>query len=562
MEFAEFISIPKLDGVILHSPFCTKFNGTLCITGHHIILSSRQEGAEELWILHKCIDHVDKKLNMVNNVHRGGTIIIKCKDFRIIQLEIATTPEFNAIYTTIDKIHFLDDIPQSYPFFYRPMYNILEDGYTLFRPETEYAKVLSSDDWRLSFVNKDFSICPTYGSIVVVPRRVSDEVLIASALFRDGGRFPVFSYKHENGAVLLRSSQPLVGSNLRRCRQDELILNSILFFDKRGYIIDTRSTNLLSHCKSKGGGSEPDQHYTQWKKLHRPLDKVSHGLLESLTKLVEACNDTGCSSDKWISRLESSGWLGHVLSTLSVSCLVAQCLELEGCPVLVHGTKGMDSTLLVTSLTQIILNPDCRTVRGLQALIEREWVQAGYPFTTRHRFSCYSNSQDGRNKQNNATFLLFLDCVHQIHKQFSLSFEFTIDYLIELFEQSYFSQYGTFLGDCEKERQFFKLFTRTTSLWSYLNRPDIIVKYLNPVYEPNSHIIWPSVAPVSIVLWRELFLRWVVDQKHQKFAGEIIKNIVAEDKEIRSLTVKLRKSALDLYKGLQSTKTSTTSGND
>lgn len=53
MEFAEFISIPKLDGVILHSPFCTKFNGTLCITGHHIILSSRQEGAEELWVINE-----------------------------------------------------------------------------------------------------------------------------------------------------------------------------------------------------------------------------------------------------------------------------------------------------------------------------------------------------------------------------------------------------------------------------------------------------------------------------------------------------------------------------
>lgn len=84
-------------------------------------------------ILHKCIDHVDKKLNMVNNIQKGGNIIIKCKDFRIIQLEISRTSEFNAIYATIDKIHSLDDIPLSYPFFYRPMYNILEDGYTLFR---------------------------------------------------------------------------------------------------------------------------------------------------------------------------------------------------------------------------------------------------------------------------------------------------------------------------------------------------------------------------------------------------------------------------------------------
>lgn len=113
---------------------------------------------------------------------------------------------------------------------------------------------------------------------------------------------------------------------------------------------------------------------------------------------------------------------------------------------------------------------------------------------------------------------------------------------------------GTFLGDCEKERQTYKLFTRTTSLWSYLNRPDIIVKFLNPVYEPNSGIIWPSVAPVSIVLWKELFLRWIVNQSHQRKAEEIIRNIISEDKEIRSVTNKLRKCALDLCKEIQSTK--------
>lgn len=77
-----------------------------------------------------------------------------------------------------------------------------------------------------------------------------------------------------------------------------------------------------------------------------------------------ACNDTTCSSDKWLSRLESSNWLTLVLNALNAACVVAQCLDQEGSPVLVHGGKGLDSTLIVTSLVQIILNPDCRTARG------------------------------------------------------------------------------------------------------------------------------------------------------------------------------------------------------
>lgn len=55
----------------------------------------------------------------------------------------------------------------------------------------------------------------------------------------------------------------------------------------------------------------------------------------------------------------------------SVLCIFLR----EGASVLVHGTEGQDSTLQVTSLAQIILDPACRTIRGFQGLVEREWLQ-------------------------------------------------------------------------------------------------------------------------------------------------------------------------------------------
>lgn len=54
MEFAELISTPKLDGVILHTTSNEPVDGTLCITGHHLILSSRREGVQELWVYCEC----------------------------------------------------------------------------------------------------------------------------------------------------------------------------------------------------------------------------------------------------------------------------------------------------------------------------------------------------------------------------------------------------------------------------------------------------------------------------------------------------------------------------
>lgn len=66
--------------------------------------------------------------------------------------------------------------------------------------------------------------------------------------------------------------------------------------------------------------------------------------------------------------------------------------------MLVHGAEGMDSTLQVCSLAQIILNPAVRTIRGFQWLIEREWINAGHPFQTRCSKSgfAFSSSQTNR----------------------------------------------------------------------------------------------------------------------------------------------------------------------
>lgn len=61
MEFAELIKTPRADGVVLHRPFMPTVEGTLCLTGHHLILSSRQDNTEELWLLHTNIDSIEKR---------------------------------------------------------------------------------------------------------------------------------------------------------------------------------------------------------------------------------------------------------------------------------------------------------------------------------------------------------------------------------------------------------------------------------------------------------------------------------------------------------------------
>lgn len=107
---------------------------------------------------------------------------------------------------------------------------------------------------------------------------------------------------------------------------------------------------------------------------------------------------------------------------------------------------------------------------------------------------------------------------------------------------------GTFLGNCEADRKDLNLHKMSTSLWSYLNRPDILTSVLNPMYEPNKAAIWPSVAPVSLVLWNELYLRWVIDQTQNKKAMTKMQNLIQNDKNLRSKVIKLRRQLVDLHK--------------
>lgn len=58
------------------------------------------------------------------------------------------------------------------------------------------------EKWRLSTVNRDYSVCPSYPPAVIVPKSIDDDTLKKAAKFRQGGRFPVLCYYHKkNGMV-------------------------------------------------------------------------------------------------------------------------------------------------------------------------------------------------------------------------------------------------------------------------------------------------------------------------------------------------------------------------
>ena len=140
--------------------------------------------------------------------------------------------------------------------------------------------------------------------------------------------------------------------------------------------------------------------------------------------------------------------------------------------VIVSDPDGRNFGILVTSLVQVLLDPYYRSLLGLQALIQKDWVTKGFPFRARlghirslsksstvseHiRTASFKGKDDRRDKDLNYSgespvFVLFLECLHQLLRQNPLEFEYTEQFLVLLYDASHASLFSTFLFDSSFE---------------------------------------------------------------------------------------------------------------
>ncbi|CAG0889854.1 unnamed protein product [Cyprideis torosa] len=82
--------------------------------------------------------------------------------------------------------------------------------------------------WRISKVNENFELSPSYPRYVIVPAGITDQMLVEVAKFRGSRRFPAVVWRHPGtGAVIARCSQPEVGIMGWRCTEDEELMRAI-----------------------------------------------------------------------------------------------------------------------------------------------------------------------------------------------------------------------------------------------------------------------------------------------------------------------------------------------
>ncbi|GAB5593661.1 phosphatidylinositol-3-phosphatase ymr1 [Umbelopsis nana] len=525
------------------------FSGTLHLTDHNLIFS-HSEG--ELWIPYPIIHYVERRPQSTSsNLY---PLYIKCRDFLIFTLCMPNDRDAQDVFDVVQKLTCISSTEQLYAYSFqpRPLYTST-DGWKLYDPVAEFERmgVGKIDSWRFSSINRDYSFSPTYPRVLVVPSKISDNVLNYAAKYRSKARIPALSYLHwANKATITRCSQPMVGIKQARSIQDEKLIEAIFASNvpnglngqvvygstAANLIIDARPMANAVGNVARGAGTENMENYRNCKKKYTGIDNI-HVMRDSLARMCDAMQGSesiGGMINKFA--LQRSNWLKHISSLLDGTLVIVKSVHIFNSHVLVHCSDGWDRTAQLVSIAELCLDPFYRTYRGFQILIEKEWVAFGHKFADRcghisneKYFINLANTggsaaantiKDMQNKlyksgfhqrETSPVFHQFLDCVFQLIKQYPARFAFNEKMLSELHYHVYSCQFGTFLFNSEYERTQNQPQSKTCSIWDYFNSN--YDEFTNPDYDPKldqdiSHdggVLLPD--PKNVQYWASLFGR-------------------------------------------------------
>uniref|UniRef100_A0A8C9U4F0 phosphatidylinositol-3,5-bisphosphate 3-phosphatase n=1 Tax=Scleropages formosus TaxID=113540 RepID=A0A8C9U4F0_SCLFO len=393
--------------------------------------------------------------------------------------------------------------------------------------------------WRITKINKKYRLCSSYPEQLLVPAWVTDTELESVATFRSWKRFPAVVYRHQStGAVISRCAQPEVSWWGWRSADDEHLIQSIaractmdtgsrstessnvaqlsaVYFDAhtthksvvdaRGprsqklLILDARSYAAAVANRAKGGGCEYPEYYPNCEVVFMGMANI-HSIRRSFHSLRLLCTQMPDPTN-WLSALEGTKWLQHLSLLIKAALLVANAVDRDHRPVLVHCSDGWDRTPQIVALSKILLDPYYRTIEGFQVLVEMEWLDFGHKFADR----CGHGENWEDINERCPVFMQWLDSVHQLQRQFPCCFEFNEAFLVKLVQHTYSCLFGTFLCNSRREREERRIQERTCSVWSLLrpNNP----AFHNVLYSAHSEAVLQPVYHVrSLMLWSAVYL--------------------------------------------------------
>ncbi|KAJ1451703.1 protein-tyrosine phosphatase-like protein [Pelagophyceae sp. CCMP2097] len=357
------------------------------------------------------------------------------------------------------------------------------------------------------------ALCETYPPQLVVPSALSDLELKRVCAYRSKGRLPVvvwMSPDPQSGATISRASQPKPGVQNKRSCDDERYVDELrrLCAAQKLVILDARSKVAAQGNRMMGLGTELTKYYEGCDLVYGNVANI-HAARDALAAVHALCRGEPDARDSepgacWLGKLDASTWLKQVHAILALAVRAVECVHHDKAAVLVHCSDGWDRTPQVTVLALLMLEPRFRTIDGFLALVQREWVDFGHKFDER----C-GHCDDSPAEQRAPVFLLFVDTVFQLLRQFPRHFEFDARLLLAMQDAVHSCRYGTFLEDSFAARAAKRLPESTAPFWWYV--ADHAEAFRNPAYAPAEHYdspLVPSLSPRNVCFFEDYFFRF------------------------------------------------------
>lgn len=394
----------------------------------------------------------------------------------------------------------------------------------IFDIQSEYERFsFDKAPFQISSANSKYDVCDTYPQLLVFP--VHNKLDIKEcAGGRTRNRVPAIIWRHKNGALLVRCSQPKVGLAHKRNADNEQymkVLNEIGSSEYPVSILDLRPKMNAQANMVLGGGFESTKHYKNTTREFHALENI-HKVRDAWKKMHKLCTHTIYNSNDekdWDNQLNETQWF-HFATVILQAAQRVRDMILKGGTVFVHCSDGWDRTSQVCALAELILDPHYRTLNGFALLIEKEWCSFGHQFALREGHG--KNMDDYKEEQRAPIFLQFMDLMHQFLIHFPNAFEFNDSLLVIIVDHLHSCLFGTFLGNCDLERQEVK--TKTHTLWALVqaNRN----KFINKKYDSAAY---PAELTgnfdFNFRLWDAYFLRWQ-DYSYPKFGDCDLKDVL------------------------------------
>lgn len=246
---------------------------------------------EDIMVPLACINKVELLTKAKDSLY---SIAIYCKDLRIIRIAFDAKENFSATFEgVLSSQAFPTAIKHVFAFFYKenfsspqPNSSLITHGWNLYSTRREFTRqeVLQTDNFRIWCDN--FALVDTYPKEFILPQGIPGDQIFEAAKFRSRNRLPALTFRNRrNGALLCRSSQPMVGILAHRSLPDKLLLN---LYRVRGnihdpleidnpsdfYIMDCRKAIAATANSALGKGVEDEKHYDRTKVIFLEIENI------------------------------------------------------------------------------------------------------------------------------------------------------------------------------------------------------------------------------------------------------------------------------------------------